>query len=232
VFVLALAGTEPPREARAHGLLPTVAWRTATETTYALDGGVFSAGSLLEWLTQGLGLAPDVPTLLELAGSVPDSAGVRLLPALGGLGAPWWRPDARGVIAGLSGHTRPAHIARAAVDAICERVVDIVRAVGSLVSVDDLRIDGGLTRAAGFAERQAALLGRPVWRTDGDATCRGVAALAAVGAGVLPSVAGIDALLPPNERVEPEPGVGTAAPTVDRARFVGRAAGLLDPSAD
>lgn len=227
VFVLALAGEQPPREARAHGLLPTVAWRTRGGTRFALDGGVFAAGSMLAWLARDLGFAASVPDLLALAASVPDAGGVRVLPALGGLGAPWWRPEARGVIGGLSAHTRPAHVAHAALDAIRERVVDIVEAAARLVPVDDLRIDGALARASGFAERQAALLGRPVWRTDGDATCRGVAALAAVGAGVIATVEDIDRLLPAMERVDPEPGVRVS----DRRRwtgFVARAADLLD----
>lgn len=227
VFVLALMGERPPVEARSVGLLPTVAWRTATGTSYALDGGVFSAGSLLEWLARGLGLAASVPELLGIAASVPDAGGVRLLPALGGLGAPWWRPDARGVLAGLSAHTRPAHIARAAVDAICERVLDIVEAASRLVQVGELRIDGGLTHAPGFAQRQATLLGRPVWRTDADATCRGVAALAAVGAGIIGSVADIDPLLPPMVRVEPGVGAGGSG-TRPWTAFVERAAGLPD----
>jgi glycerol kinase len=227
VFVLALADHGSAREARTRGLLPTVAWRTPQGTSYALDGGVFSAGSLLEWLARDLGLAPDVPALLALAASVPDAAGVRMLPALGGLGAPWWRPDARCVIAGLSAHSRAAHIARAAVDAICERVGDIVRAVERLLPIEDLRVDGGLTRAPGFAERQATLLGRPVWRTDGDATCRGVAALAGVGAGVIASVEGIADLLSPNDRVDPAPTSGERYPTpAERVDFVERAAGL------
>jgi glycerol kinase len=200
VFVLALAGDQPPVAARAQGLLPTVAWRIAGGgTTHALDGGVFSAGSMLEWLALDLGFAAGVPELLALAAGVPDTAGVRLLPALGGLGAPWWRPEARGVIAGLSAHTRPAHIARAAVEAIHARVTDVVEAMARLVPVSDLRVDGGLTRSPGFAERQAAALGRLVWRTDGDATCRGVAALAAVGAGVLPDVEASGGHQPPQE---------------------------------
>lgn len=227
VFVLALAGGSAPMDARAHGLLPTVAWRSAAGTAFALDGGVFSAGSLLDWLAADLGLAPDVPTLLAMAREVPDAAGVRLLPALGGLGAPWWRPEARGVIAGLSAHTRPGHVARAAIDAICERVGDIIDAMARVIPVDDLRVDGGLTREPWFATRQATQLGRPVWRTDGDATCRGVAALAAVGAGVIPSVEAIEGLLPAAQRVDPEPGVGPDAREA-WTTFVGRASSLLD----
>jgi glycerol kinase len=182
---------------------------------------------MLAWLATDLGLAPDVPALVALAASVPDAAGVRILPAFGGLGAPWWRPEARGVIAGLSASTRPAHMARAALDAIAQRVADIVRAADLVMPIVGLRIDGGLTRAPGFAERQATILGRPVWRTDADATARGAAALAAVGAGILARIEDIDPLLPAFERVDPDPD-GTPADAQAWAGFVERAAALLD----
>jgi glycerol kinase len=153
VFVLANTGHEQVSGIHGAGLLPTIAWRIAGRDCGALDGGVFSAGSLLEWLSKDMGLATDVPALVALAASVRDAAGVRILPALGGLGAPWWRPEARGVIAGLSANSRPAHIARAALDGIVQRVGDIVRAADLVMPIEDLRIDGGLTRAPGFAER-------------------------------------------------------------------------------
>ncbi|MET0773095.1 MAG: FGGY family carbohydrate kinase [Candidatus Limnocylindrales bacterium] len=225
VFVLVHTGDAIAAGARSAGLLPTVAWRIGGRVTGALDGGVFSAGSMLEWLALDLGLAPDVPALLALAASVPDTGGVRILPALGGMGAPWWRPDARGVIAGLSGHTRPGHIARAALDAIAWRVGDIVRATDALAPVEDVRIDGGLTRAPGFAEQQATVLGRPVWRTDADATARGAAALAAVGAGILARIEDIDPLLPAFERVDP---LGERPDAEAWIRFAEHAAELLD----
>jgi glycerol kinase len=229
VFVLVQCGSTSPVVARQHGLLPTVAWRSAVGTSHALDGGVFSAGSLLGWLAGGLGFAPDVESLVRSAASVPDTAGVRVLPALGGLGAPWWRPEARGVIAGLTAHTRPAHIARAALEAICHRVADIVAAAETMVAIDELRIDGGLSADPGFAGLQAAILGRPVWRTDSDATCRGAAALAAVGAGILGSVEDIEPLLPPFERIDPATGDVPGADAADAwARFVERAADLAD----
>ncbi len=227
VFVLANTGDEQVAGIHGAGLLPTVAWRVAGRDSGALDGGVFSAGSMLEWLAKDLGLAADVPELVALAASVPDAGGVRILPALGGMGAPWWRPEARGVIAGLSANTRPAHIAWAALDAIAQRVDDIVRAADLVMPIEDLRVDGGLTRAPGFAERQATILRRPVWRTDADATARGAAALAAVGAGILARVEDIDPLLPAFERVEPDPD---AEPPDTQAwtGFVERAAELLD----
>src|SRR5262249_20588128 len=114
--VFVLARTEAPQ--LGAGLLPTVAWaapgedgKRVGEVAGALDGGVFTAGALLEWMAGALGLASDVPGLAELAASVADSAGVRVLPALAGLGAPWWESDARGVFSGLHGGVRPAHLA-------------------------------------------------------------------------------------------------------------------------
>ena len=91
VFVLAHAGDRAAGRRRG-GLLPTVAWRIGGGVEYALDGGVFTAGALLEWLTRDLGLAADPPALAALAAEVEDAGGVRVLPALAGLGAPWWRP--------------------------------------------------------------------------------------------------------------------------------------------
>jgi glycerol kinase len=117
VFVLGpTAGAEAPP-----GLLPTVAWAAPDptgrigEVVHALDGGVFAAGSLLDWLAGDLGLASDAAALARAAGSVADSAGVLILPALAGLGAPWWRVQAQGVIAGLHAGVTPAHIAGAGV---------------------------------------------------------------------------------------------------------------------
>ena len=91
VFVLAHAGTEVPKP--AGGLLPTVAWSIDGRVEYALDGGVFAAGAMLEWMCNELGLAEDPPALSALAREVGDSAGARVLPALAGIGAPWWRPE-------------------------------------------------------------------------------------------------------------------------------------------
>jgi glycerol kinase len=86
-----------------------VAWRVDGKVEYALDGGVFTAGALLEWLSGDLGLAADPPALAALAAEVEDSGGVRVLPALAGLGAPWWRSDARAVLAGIWGHAAGSH---------------------------------------------------------------------------------------------------------------------------
>lgn len=191
VFVLAMAGIQPPRADR---LLATVAWQLPpagpaspqdrATTSYALDGGVFAAGALLDWLGR-LGLF--TPGESEaLAASVGDSAGVRMLPALAGLGAPWWRPDARGIIAGLTAAVSPAHVARAALDAIANRVADVVEAIDAAgPPVDQLRVDGGLTANGYLLQRQADLIGRPVAVSSiEEATALGTAGLAAIAAGL------------------------------------------------
>ncbi|WP_164157721.1 FGGY family carbohydrate kinase, partial [Sandarakinorhabdus rubra] len=114
-FLLAHAGAAPP--VSRHRLLATVAWRLGGEPAYALEGAIFVAGSAIQWLRDGLGLLADSADSETLAQSVPDNGGVSFVPALAGLGAPHWAPDARGLICGLSGGTTRAHIVRAALEA-------------------------------------------------------------------------------------------------------------------
>ena len=201
VFVLGFVGRERPDP--VGGLLPTVAWSVEGEVDWALDGGVFTAGALLEWLSRDLGLAADPAALAAAAASVEDAGGVRVLPALAGMGAPWWRSDAHGVVAGLSAGVRPAHIARAALESIAWRVADIVEVVRSQAPVEALRVDGGLTRDELLLQLQTDAAGVPVERGAVDATAAGAAALAAVGAGLWPSIASIADRVPVGERVEP-----------------------------
>jgi glycerol kinase len=201
VFVLAHVGGGRP--APVGGLLPTVAWRVNGEVEWALDGGVFTAGALVEWLSRDLGLAPDPASLARLAGEVDDAGGVRVLPALAGLGAPWWRPGARAVVAGLTAAARPGHLARAALEAIAWRVADVVETIRENAPVDVLRVDGGLTRDPLLLQLQADAAGVPVERGAVDATAAGAAALAAVGAGLWPSTMAIAERVPVGERVEP-----------------------------
>jgi glycerol kinase len=201
VFILAHVGDEVPRP--AGGLLPTVAWRIGNRTEYAIDGGVFAAGAMLEWLCRELGLAPDPPALSALARGADDAAGARVLPALSGIGAPWWRPEARAVLAGLHGGTTGANVARAALEGIAWRVADVVAAVRDTVAVDSLRVDGGLTNEPLMLELQADAIGVPVEAGGADATVAGAAALAAVGAGVIGSLAEAAELLPIDRSVQP-----------------------------
>jgi glycerol kinase len=202
VFVLAHAGHERPSP--GGGLLPTIAWRAGGGLEWAIDGGVFTAGSMLEWLTRDLGLAEDPPALAAAAASVDDAAGVRVLPALAGVGAPWWKPDARAVISGLTAGSRPVHIARAALEGIAWRVADIVSVVRESVPVDVLRVDGGLTRDPTLLRLQADFAGVTVQRGLVDATAAGAAALAAVGAGIWGSTLDIEERVPVGKTVQPE----------------------------
>ena len=202
VFVLAHAGDERPGP--SGGLLPTVAWRVDGRVEWAIDGGVFTAGALLEWMSRDLGLAEDPAALAALAATVEDSGGVRILPALSGVGAPWWKPEARAVIAGLRGSTRPAHLARAALEGIAWRVADVVAAVRESVPAEALRVDGGLTRDPTLLQAQADSAGIAVQRGAVDATAAGSAALAAVGAGIWGSTAEIAERVPAGEPIEPE----------------------------
>jgi glycerol kinase len=202
VFVLAHAGDERPEP--GGGLLPTVAWRVDGRVEWAIDGGVFTAGALLEWLSGDLGLAADPPALAALATEVEDSGGVRVLPALAGVGAPWWKPEARAVVAGLTAGVRPAHLARAALEAIAWRVADVVAVVRESVPVEVLRVDGGLTRDPTLLQLQANAAGVPVQRGAVDATVAGAAALAAVGAGIWDSTLEIAEHVPVGDRIEPQ----------------------------
>jgi glycerol kinase len=191
------------------GLLPTVAWAQPDPTgaigeiSHALDGGVFAAGALLDWLADGLGLAPDAAALAAQAGTVADSAGVMILPALSGLGAPWWRPSAHAVISGLHAGVAPAHVARAALEAIAWRVADIVETMGESAPPESMRVDGGLTNDPTLLQIQADAIGRPLLVNDADVTVLGAAMLAGVGAGVFASVQDAAARLPEGRKVQP-----------------------------
>jgi glycerol kinase len=232
--VFVLGRTSKP--SRARGLLPTVAWAGPPTAhgagpvgaiDYAIDGGVFSAGALLDWLAAGLGLAPDGAALARMATGVADAAGVRVLPALAGLGAPWWKPQAHAVLAGLHGGVRTGHVAYAALEAIAHRVADVVEAMEAAVAVDRLRVDGGLTGEPTLLMLQADLLGLPLTVSDADMTVLGAALLAGVGAGVFASVEDAAALLPAGRTIEPSLGAEERARRRDAWReFVRRSAEL------
>jgi glycerol kinase len=208
IFLLAHAGEEPPTD--ASGLLPTVAWQVAGRSDYALDGGVFSAGSAIDWLVS-LGLAGAPQDTGDLAASVPDSGGVRFLPALTGLGAPWWRPDARATWAGMTAHTTPAHLVRAALESLCFRVRDIVEALRAAgLAPAALGVDGGMTANPWLMQRQADVLGIPVRiAATAEATALGTAAAAGVGAGCW-TLADLASLGEGGRTVDPGPGSESA----------------------
>ena len=151
-----------------NGLLSTAAWRTGGKTTYALEGSAFIAGAIVQWLRDGLGLIADSSEVEEMARSVEDSGGVVFVPALAGLGAPHWDPDARGMVAGLTRGSTAAHIARAALEGIAFQINDILTAMREDLrrdeadpgdSIIELKVDGGASNNDLLMQFQADLLG-------------------------------------------------------------------------
>ncbi len=184
-FALLNTGTEPVIS--RHRLLGTVAWQRGEQAPcYALEGGVFVAGALIQWLRDGLGVIKSADEIEPLARSVSDNGGVVLVPALTGLGAPHWDPYARGMLIGLTRATTVAHIARAALEAIAHQVTDVVQAMSSDAGVTlcELRVDGGASRNDLLMQMQADFLGVPVVRSPmHEATAFGAARLAGQGIG-------------------------------------------------
>ncbi|MBM2617891.1 glycerol kinase GlpK [Actinoplanes sp. LDG1-06] len=164
-FLLMNTGTEPVRS--NHGLITTVAYRFGEQKpVYALEGSIAAAGAAVQWLRDQLGVLDSASDSETLAGQVEDTAGVSFVPAFSGLFAPYWRPDARGAIVGLSRFHTAAHITRAALEAICYQTRDVVEAMAqdSGTTLESLRVDGGVTANALCMQLQADILGVPVSR--------------------------------------------------------------------
>jgi len=164
-FLLLNTGTSPVRS--GHGLITTIAYRLGEEPPrYAVEGSIAVAGSLVQWLRDGLGLITDAAEVEQLAASVPDSGGAYLVPAFSGLFAPHWRADARGVLAGLTRFVTKAHLARAALEAIAFQVADVVEAMNADTGarLSELRADGGASANELLMAIQADVLGIPVAR--------------------------------------------------------------------
>jgi glycerol kinase len=168
-------------------LLTTVAWRLGPGSVqYALEGSVFVGGAAVQWLRDGLGVIADSAAVEALARRVPDTGGVYFVPAFTGLGAPYWDPQARGALVGLTRGTTAAHIARATLEAIAFQSTDVLNAMqaDSGSAVHELRVDGGGSRDALLMQFQADLLGAPVvCAQHAESTALGAACLAGVGAG-------------------------------------------------
>ena len=183
-FVLASTGTALPRS--SHRLLGTILMQIGGTRHYALEGSIFVAGSLIQWLRDGLGLIAAADESEALARSVPDTLGTFILPALSGIGAPHWRADVRGVIAGLSHGTTGAHIIRAALEAMAHQIADLRTAyAGDRCEWRMLRLDGGMSSNNFVAQDMSDVLNLPVERPDNvETTALGAAMLAAVGCGL------------------------------------------------
>ena len=187
-FILTNSGGRPLHS--TNRMLTTVLCQQAGQRSYALEGSVFVAGSLFQWLRDSIGLIVSAPESEWLARSVADNGGVYMVPALAGLGAPHWRADARALICGMSFATTRAHIVRAALEAQAHQAHDLMEAFGADgVRWEELRIDGGMAANNWLAQDLADMLNLPVERPEFvETTALGAAMLAAVGAGIHPDL--------------------------------------------
>ncbi len=169
-----------------NNLLTTVAWKVNGKMTYALEGSVFIAGAVVQWLRDGLGIIRSAPEIEALAASVPDNGGVYLTPAFTGLGAPHWDPHARGVIAGITRGVTAGHIARAALEGIAYQVADVLDAMtaDAGLAATELRVDGGAAVNNLLMQFQADVLNTPITRPQVlETTALGAAYLAGLAVG-------------------------------------------------
>lgn len=170
-------------------LLTTVAWQQSGPLEYAVEGSIFMAGAVVQWLRDGLGIIKNAADVGPLAASVPDAGGVVFVPALTGLGAPHWDPRARGTLLGIDRGTTAAHIARAALEGVALQVADVLRTMqaSSSVPLSELRVDGGASRSDTLMQLQADISGVTVVRSEqSETTALGAAYLAGLAVGVWP----------------------------------------------
>jgi glycerol kinase len=189
-FVLTTIGRSPIRS--RFGLLTTVAWKVGDEVAFALEGSAFVAGAAVQWLRDGLGLIKSAADIEGLACAVPSSGGVTFVPALSGLGAPYWDADARGLIAGITRGTTAAHLARAALEGIALEVNDLLVAMAEDLGrpLAKMRVDGGAAANDLLMQFQADVSAIAIERpAELESTARGAAMLAGVGAGLFQSFA-------------------------------------------
>src|ERR1700736_547072 len=206
-FMLMNTGTEAVPS--KNNLLTTIAWRKNNTTDYALEGSIFIAGAVVQWLRDGLGIIRTSPEVEGLASSVPDNGGVFLVPAFAGLGAPHWDAYARGAIVGLTRGSTAAHIARAALEGIAFQVADILTAMesDSSIKLAELRVDGGACGNNLLMQFQANLLGVPVVRAaNPETTAMGAAYLAGLAVGFYKSTDEISSQWASDRTFEPKIG--------------------------
>lgn len=188
-FLLANIGNKPRL---AKGLLTTVGWQLEGEKpTYAFEGAIFIAGAAVQWLRDGLGIIESSDETEKLARSLPSNEGVYFVPALVGLGSPWWNSDVRGTIVGITRGTGRSHFVRATLESMAYQVADVAHDMQENgIVVKELRVDGGATKNTFMMEFQADVLGVPVTRaTNVEATAWGAAALAGLKAGLIKDLA-------------------------------------------
>ena len=172
-------------------LITTIAWKIGDTVNYALEGSIFVGGSVVQWLRDNLHCISSSSEVEKLAASVPDTGGVYFVPALTGLGAPYWDPDARGLITGISRGTTVAHIARAALDGIAYQTYDIVKAMerDASMPIRKLKVDGGASRNDLLMQFQSDILSTDVLRPKvTETTALGAAYLAGLAVGYWPDI--------------------------------------------
>jgi glycerol kinase len=206
-FMLMNLGAQP--QASANRLLTTLGWqleRPAPQTSYMLEGSVFVAGAVVQWLRDGLGLFVRSDDVEALAREVPDNGGVFLVPAFVGLGAPYWDPDARGLLIGLTRGTTKAHVARAALESIALQSADVLEAMqrDAARPLTELRVDGGAAKNDLLMQFQADIMGVPVVRPQvTETTALGAAYLAGLATGFWSSTDELARLWRAERRFEP-----------------------------
>ena len=184
-FMISNTGSKQVRS--QNGLLTTIGWQLGDEVTYALEGSVFIAGALVQWLRDGLEFFKDASETEAMALSVPDCGGVFVVPAFVGLGAPHWDPYARGLMIGLTRDTRRSHIVRASLEAIAFQSAEVLNSISqdTAESLNELRIDGGAAANQFLCQFQADLLGLDVKRPKIlETTAMGAAFLAGLAVGI------------------------------------------------
>jgi glycerol kinase len=203
-FMLMNIGRQPT--VSRHELLTTVAWRCHGQTEYALEGSVFIAGAVVQWLRDGLGLIRSAAEVEALAASVPDCGGVYFVPAFAGLGAPHWDQYARGAISGLTRGATAGHLARAALEGVAFQVADVLEAMrqDSGIQLNQLRVDGGACANNLLMQFQADILGVSVVRPKViESTALGAAYLAGLSSGFWQDLPAIQASWQPDRTFEP-----------------------------
>jgi glycerol kinase len=203
-FMLLNTGEEAP--VSQNRLLTTPACRLGGRMTYALEGSIFVAGAAVKWLRDGLGVISHASQTNDMATKVPSSHGVYMVPAFVGLGAPYWEPDARGLICGLTLDATAAHLARAALEAVAYQTLDLTEAMGAdgAGRAAALRVDGGMAANDWLCQFLADVLQAPVERPAGvETTALGAAFLAGLATGVWPGLEALSATWALERRFEP-----------------------------
>jgi glycerol kinase len=229
-FILMNTGSKPV--ASANNLVTTIAWQLNGATTYALEGSVFVGGAIVQWLRDGLKIISSSSEIEQLARQVDDNGGVYFVPALTGLGAPYWDQYARGMIVGISRGTTDAHIARAALEGIAYRTMDVVNAMtsDSGIALKELRVDGGASRNNLLMQFQANVLGTAVIRPQTvETTALGAAYMAGLAVGYWSNVEEIHKQWHVEARFAPDPAFDAQNAEQNWADAVGRVRSWIKP---